>query len=94
MKGPCLLGASLAFRCVVYMFIPSNQTESPSVNVREGLLEPEHFIVSAATFKAAVTSFHILSMERRCSSTVGVVVAKFNGGINSGWYPYHTWKGE
>ena len=94
LKGPCLLGVSLAFGCMVHMFIPSNQTKSPSVNIFEGSPGPECFIVSATTFKAAVTSFCIWSMECRRSSTVGIVVAKFSRGINSGWYPYHTWKGE
>ena len=94
LNGPCLLGASFAFGCVVCMLVPSNHTRSPSVNSFEGSFGPERFIVLAASFRAAVTSFRIQSMERRRSSTVGIVVAKFSGGINSGWYPYHTWNGE
>src|ERR1700684_4719491 len=76
------------------MLVPSSQTRSPSLKTLESTAGPERFIVSAATFSAAVTSFRIWSNERRRSSTVGIVVAKFKGGMKSGWYPYHTWKGE
>ena len=94
LNGPCRLGASFAFGCVVCMLVPSSQTRSPSLKVLDGWSGPVRFMVSAAVFKAAVTSFRIWSMDLSLSSTVGMVVAKFNGGMNSGWYPYQTSNGE
>ena len=94
LNGPCRLGASFAFGCVVCMLVPFNQTRSPSLKVLDGRSGPIRFMVSAAVFKAAVTSFRIRSMDLSLSSTVGMVVAKFNGGMNSGWYPYQISKGE
>ena len=94
LNGPCHLGANFAFGCVVCMLVPSNQTRSPSLKVLDDCSGPVHFMVSAAVFRAAVTSFRIWSIDLSLSSTVGMVVAKFNGGINSGWYPYQTSNGE
>ena len=97
LNGPCRLGASFAFGCVVCMLVPSSQTRSPSLNslkVLDGRSGPVRFMVSAAIFKAAMTSFWIWSMDLSLSSTVGMVVAKFNAGMNSGWYPYQTSNGE
>ena len=94
LNGPCRLGASFAFGCVVCMLVPSSQTKLPSLKVLDGHSGPIRFMVSAAIFKAAVTSFRIRSMDLSLSSTVGMVVVKFNGGMNSGWYPYQTSNGE
>ena len=85
LNGPCHLGASFAFGCVVCRFVPSSQARSPSLKILDGRSRPVRFMVSAAVFKAAVTSFQIRSMDSSLSSTVGMVVAKFNGGMNSGW---------
>ena len=51
-------------------------------------------MTSAATFNAAVTSVRTWSKVRRRSSTVGILVAKLTGGINSGLNPYQTSKGD
>ena len=94
LNGPCHLGASFAFGCVVCMLVHSSQMRSPSLKVLDGCFGLVRFMVSAAIFKVAVTSFRIQSMDLSLSSTVGMVVAKFNGGINSGWYLYQTSNGE
>ena len=41
---------------VVHMLVPSNQTRSPSWNVYDGVFGFIHFMISAATLRAAVTS--------------------------------------
>jgi hypothetical protein len=51
-------------------------------------------ITSAATVNAAVTSDLIWSRVQRHSSTVGILVAKCTGGINSGLKPYQISKGD
>ena len=52
------------------------------------------FITSAATLRAAVTSDLICSKAQRRSSTVGILVAKFTGGMNSGLKPYQISNGD
>ena len=66
------------------MLFPSSQTRSFSLKVREGVSGPTCFMTLAATRRAAVTSFRIWSSVCRRSSTVGMVVVKFTGGMNSG----------
>ena len=51
-------------------------------------------MTSAATFKAAVTSNRTCSKVHSCSSTVGILVVKCTGGMNSGLKPYHTSNGD
>ena len=71
LNGPCCLGASFAFGCVVCMLVPSSQTKSPSLKVLDGCTGPVRFMVSAAIVKVAVTLFLIWSMDLSLSSTVG-----------------------
>jgi hypothetical protein len=59
LNGPCHLGANLALGCVVWMFVPSSQTRSPGLNWCDGILGPVRFMVSATTFRVAVTSDQI-----------------------------------
>jgi hypothetical protein len=51
-------------------------------------------MTSAATANAAVTSDRIWSRVLSCSSTVGILVVKCTGGINSGLKPYQISKGD
>ena len=88
LKGPCRLGASLAFGCVVLMFVPSNQTICSVLKVWDAIGGPFLFITSAATFKAAKTSFWSCCKAFRRSSTTGIREARFTRGRNSGWKPY------
>lgn len=90
LNGPWCRAASFNFGCVVRMLVPYNHMSSPSLNICDGVFGLVHFISSAATLRAAVTLSWTWFIVRSHSSTVGIVVAKFTGGINSGWYPYHT----
>ena len=84
LKGPSHRGASLALGCVVLTLVPSSHMSCPMVNVWEGAEGPLVFIISAAIFRAAVTSERIWSRNCRYSSTEGDLDAKFVGGRNSG----------
>ena len=94
MKGPCCRGANLALGCVVWIFVPSNQTRSPVWNMWDGVLDLVRFMTSEATLRAAVTSNHTWFMVRNCSSTVGMVMVNLAGGLNLGQYLYHTSNGD
>jgi hypothetical protein len=76
------------------MLVPSNHTRSPGLNVYVAVEVFVCLITSAAIVSAAVTSNLIWSRVRRHSSTVGILVAKCMGGINSGLKPYQILKGE
>ena len=94
LKGPCCWGANLALGCVVWMFVPSNQTRSPVWNTWDGVLGLVHFMMSEATSRVAITSGHTWFMVHNRSSTVGMVVVNLAGGLNSGRYPYQTSNGD
>ena len=72
LKGLCRLGASLAFGCVVLMFVPSSQTICSVLKVWDVIGGPFLFIILAATFKAAETLFRSCCKVFRCSSTPGI----------------------
>ena len=72
LKGSCRLEASLAFGCMVLMFVPSSQTICPVLKVCDAIGGPFLFMTSAATFKAAETSFWSCCKVFRRSSTTGI----------------------
>ena len=94
MKGPCRRDANLALGCVVWIFVPSNQTRSPVWNMWDGVLDLVRFMTSEATLRVAVTSDHTWFMVHNRSLTVGMVVVNLAGGLNSGRYLYHTSNGD
>jgi hypothetical protein len=79
---------------VVCTLVPSNQTRSPVLNLWVAVDVRVLFITSAATANAAVTSDRIWSRVLSRSSTVGILVVKCTGGINSGLKPYQILKGD
>src|SRR5712671_3578739 len=85
LKGPCCLGASLALDWMVLMLEPSSQTSWPGENVCDGIPGPLCFIISAATFNAAVMSAGICSRDFSRSSMEESCEEKSIGGRNLGW---------
>jgi hypothetical protein len=77
---------------VVCTLVPSNHTRSPGLNLYVALEVFVLLITSAATVNAAVTSDLIWSRVQRHSSTVGILVVKCTGEINSSLKPYQILK--
>ena len=55
LNGLCHLGANLALGCVVWTFIPSSQMRSSGLNWCDSVLGPVCFMISATTFRGAMT---------------------------------------
>jgi hypothetical protein len=60
-EGSVTSWGQLFLRWMVWMLVPSSQTKSFSLKVRDGASGPTRFMTSAATRRAAVTLFRIWS---------------------------------
>ena len=79
---------------MVWRFVASSRTWSSLWNVCDSLGGPLLRICCAASSSAAVTSFRTCSRYLIRSSTLCSLVCRYSGGLNVGWNPYQTSKGD
>ena len=72
----------------------SSRTRSALWKMCDSAMGPLFHISCAASSNAAVTSFRTCSRYLIHSSTLCSLVWRYSGGLNVGWNPYQTSKGD